>query len=138
MTRQLDELNEARRSRFPVLIVDDDRSMRDTLSICLHEEGFTVCSLANAEAAIRLLENSPQQWIVISDRRLGNGMTGVELGRVMASRYPDHGFLLMSGESDGETCLAKPFALVQLLARLDTAGVMMVARRNGSLAAASV
>ncbi len=125
------------REQFPVLIVDDDRSMRDTLAICLHEEGFAVSSVDTGESAIRLLRKTPRRWVVISDHHLGSGMNGAELGHILADELPQHGFLMLSGDGgqSGQSYafVEKPFSLSKLLALLD---VLMLLMANAPAATA--
>jgi two-component system, chemotaxis family, chemotaxis protein CheY len=42
-----------------VLVVDDDRSVRESLSELLHMEGYAVLEAENGQEALEILENTP-------------------------------------------------------------------------------
>ncbi len=67
-----------------VLVVDDDLSMREFLSILLQRDGYAVRSAATAEAA---LEGIDEQWpaLVLTDLNMP-GMSGLDLLRELKSR----------------------------------------------------
>ena len=60
-----------------ILVVDDERSMRDFLRILLIKEGYQVKTAANGDDALQLL-NKQNFHLVISDIKM-NGMSGLEL-----------------------------------------------------------
>ena len=64
-------------SKEKILIVDDEKSMRDFLKIMLAKEGYEVKSFSRGEAAIKHFKDN-QVDLVISDIRM-KGMDGVEL-----------------------------------------------------------
>jgi two-component system response regulator PilR (NtrC family) len=64
-------------SKEKILIVDDEKSMRDFLKIMLVKEGYEVKSFSRGEAAIKHFKDN-QVDLVISDIRM-QGMDGVEL-----------------------------------------------------------
>ncbi|MBI5344287.1 MAG: response regulator, partial [Deltaproteobacteria bacterium] len=59
-----------------IVVVDDERDMRDFLDIMLRREGYDVKTFASAKAAITHCANSGFD-LVISDIRMP-GMDGVE------------------------------------------------------------
>ena len=52
-------------SEFRLLIVDDDRAIRECLRTALEDEGFTVAVAANGAEAIAKLEERPPRLIVL-------------------------------------------------------------------------
>lgn len=77
-----------------VLIVDDEDSLRLTLSALLEMEGFQVVTANSALKALELLRQSPPK-VVISDIRMP-GMSGVELFRAIQRESGDVRVILMT------------------------------------------
>lgn len=77
----------ATKSDPSVLVVDDDRSMRMTLSMILADEGYRVCTAEDAEEALRLLERQPVD-VVLMDVKMP-GMQGDEACAEAKQRQPD-------------------------------------------------
>ncbi len=69
-----------------ILVVDDERSMRDFLKILLEKEGHTVCSAGDGIEALTALE---EQGIdaVVSDIRMPR-MGGIQLLEAVKNKYP--------------------------------------------------
>jgi DNA-binding NtrC family response regulator len=112
-----------------VLIVDDERSLRDVLVRVLRRRGFEALEAPDAETALSLLSAGAIR-LVITDERMP-GMSGFELAGVIARVYPRIRVLLMSGLTDPAAAAAaphvyvlpKPFSLdVLLQAVTDMAG----------------
>jgi two-component system cell cycle sensor histidine kinase/response regulator CckA len=112
-----------------VLLVEDEPSVRDVLSIALSRHGFTVTTAASAEEAMPV---DPAAFeILLTDVSLP-GLSGVQLARHVLSARPATPVLLMSGYAREEVLLntpggidlpfiAKPFttrAIVERLRRL--------------------
>ena len=70
-----------------ILVVDDERSMRELLAIVLRREGYEVLLAENGRAAIGLLEREPVD-LLISDIKMPD-MSGVEVLRAAKSIDPD-------------------------------------------------
>lgn len=51
----------------PVLIVDDDPTLREVLRAILEEEGYHVIEAAEGNTALHLLRTSPQRLVVLLD-----------------------------------------------------------------------
>ena len=77
-----------------ILIVDDERSMRDFLKILLTKEGYTVSVAANGESGLEFLrENSCD--LLITDIRMP-GMDGLELLSAAKEELPDLPVILIT------------------------------------------
>jgi two-component system response regulator PilR (NtrC family) len=83
-----------------ILIVDDELSMREFLSILLEGEGYEVVVAANAEQALALLETALFD-LVISDVQMP-GLNGIELLGRIKSISPDTAVLMMTAYSAAE------------------------------------
>jgi two-component system response regulator PilR (NtrC family) len=70
-----------------VLIVDDERSMRDFLKILLEKEGHKVTTADNGEKALTILGNQLVE-VIVSDIRMP-GMNGIELLEAVKGEFPD-------------------------------------------------
>src|SRR3954447_24563463 len=62
-----------------ILVVDDERSMRELLSIVLRREGYEVLVAENGQAALQLLDRQPID-LLISDIKMPD-MSGVDVLR---------------------------------------------------------
>ncbi len=70
-------------SALRILVVDDDESLRQVMSMQLEEMGYTALTVPSGEEALRLLATEPVS-LVITDYRMP-GMSGLELlGRIRA------------------------------------------------------
>lgn len=109
--------------KIRVLIVDDEQSMREFLSILLEREGYQVVSAANAAGALELLENGLFD-LVISDVQMP-GLSGIELLERIKSSAPDTAVLMITAFSTAEQAveamklgaydyIAKPFKIEEV------------------------
>ena len=71
----------------PVLIVDDDKNMRRSLSTMLTDEGYAVRAAESAEEGLALLAQD-NFFMVITDARLG-GMSGYDFLAKIHSQWPE-------------------------------------------------
>ncbi len=84
-----------------ILIVDDEKSIRLTLSAFLKGAGYSVETAADADEALKKLEEHPAD-IVISDIILPR-ITGVELLQKIHEKHPDTQVVMITGEPRIET-----------------------------------
>jgi DNA-binding NtrC family response regulator len=84
-------------SRIRVLIVDDESSIRLSLSAYLEDHDFEVSSAASAEEALALMDYIPFQ-VGIIDLRLP-GMSGDALILMAHQRTPAMRFIIHTGSS---------------------------------------
>lgn len=68
-----------------MVLVDDDRAVREALSFALGSAGLTVIAFPDAEAA--LAADLPADACLVLDERLP-GLSGLELYRALESRGP--------------------------------------------------
>ena len=79
---------------LPVLIVEDDTSLRETLTDTLELSGYEVLETAHGAAALQLLEQRPV-GLVVSDVQM-QPMDGEQLLREIKRRWPGMPVLLMT------------------------------------------
>ncbi len=86
-----------------ILIVDDDDSVRDVISVLLREEGYNCASANGAEMALELvgMEETP---LVISDMKMP-GRDGLWLLETLRERYPDTSVIMLTGFGDTEAAV---------------------------------
>lgn len=109
-----------------ILIVDDEKQVRDLLSACIETGGRTVLASASAEEALGLAEQQHVD-LVITDLMMP-GLNGSELA-VRLRESSDVPILLISGTQDlafveeallnVDAFLAKPFPMSDLAAMVD-------------------
>jgi|UniRef100_A0A7V3RGM1 DNA-binding NtrC family response regulator len=80
---------------YPILIVDDDESIRSFLIALFEQEGYTTFSAANGEQALQIfIKNNPM--IVILDQRLPD-IKGIDLLKKFKSYDPDVNVIIITG-----------------------------------------
>jgi two-component system response regulator PilR (NtrC family) len=89
--------------RAKVLIVDDERSIRELLDIFLKKEGFGVASASSGEEALAQLKTSDFD-LVISDIKMGD-MTGIEFLRELRKTTFSGQFILLTAFASAETAI---------------------------------
>jgi two-component system response regulator MprA len=111
-----------------VLVVDDERAVRDSLRRALELEGYEVELAADGAEALYRLESNGQPDAVVLDV-LMPGVDGLEVSRRLRSKGNTVPILMLTARTEVEDrvagldagaddYLAKPFALEELLARL--------------------
>jgi two-component system, OmpR family, response regulator MprA len=111
-----------------VLVVDDERAVRDSLRRALELEGYNVdLAIDGADALHRLDENGQPDAVVLDV--LMPGLDGLEVCRILRAKGNSVPVLMLTARSEVEDRVAgldagaddylpKPFALDELLARL--------------------
>lgn len=109
-----------------ILVVDDDSKVRKMLAIHLTRAGYVIDEAANAEDALGLLRTDKFYGLIISDVRMGEGMSGIELVAAVRAERPTMPMMLITGFSDeldnppshieNVPILRKPFRSSELLA----------------------
>ncbi len=86
-----------------ILIVDDEKSICQSLGGILSDEGYEVQTAASAEEALRMMEDEVPH-LVLLDIWLP-GMDGIEALKVMKTEYPQTRVVMMSGHGTIETAV---------------------------------
>lgn len=86
-----------------ILIVDDDESVRDVISVLLREEGYNCAVASSAEMALDLAmaEDTP---LVISDMKMP-GRDGLWLLENFRQKHPDTSVIMLTGYGDTEAAV---------------------------------
>ena len=89
-----------------ILLVEDDKNMRITLTALLEEQTHHVRACQSAEEGlIRILAKDPPIEIVISDLNLPDG-SGLQILWPLKKVTPDAAFILITGHASLETAIA--------------------------------
>ncbi len=82
-------------SKLRVLVVDDDRVLRERLARALRDRGFDVVAAAGTDEALaEVVDIAPQRAVV--DLRMP-GRSGLELVRELRERFPDAKIVVLTG-----------------------------------------
>lgn len=123
-----------------LLLVEDDRAVRQVLAEVLQQAGSKVLLAGRAEEALELLTRSPKPDLVVTDIGLPGSLNGYQLAAEIRRHYPDIPFLFISGFSGAvrssepvvqpqDRLLSKPF---KTAAFLETLNEMQRERQNGT------
>src|SRR5512139_22529 len=91
-----------------ILVVDDEKVLRDGCTLILSPEGFRVITAANGQEALELLDVEPVN-VVLCDLKMPV-MGAVEVLEQAAARYPDIPVIIMTGlgtVADAVECMKK-------------------------------
>jgi len=113
-----------------ILVVDDEKSMRDMLKILFEKEGFEAETAENGEEALRLVSEKVYD-LVLSDIRMGK-VSGLDLLREIKNQSNPPQVVLMTAYASTETAvealklgavdyIIKPFDVNELLHRVKNA-----------------
>jgi two-component system response regulator PilR (NtrC family) len=91
-------------ARPSVLVVDDDRAVRNVIEVLLPKAGYEVASASSAHEAVDLLERRAFD-LVLTDVRMP-GASGIELLERVRKRWPDAVVVVMTGYSSVEDAVA--------------------------------
>jgi PAS domain S-box-containing protein len=108
-----------------LLVVEDEGSVRELIVRVLGRAGFTVSTAPDGKAALEILEADHARFAGVVSDVVMPGMTGTELANIVLERFPEIGFLLLSGYTAetldladvltrGAFFLGKPFSADQL------------------------
>ncbi len=89
--------------RAKILIVDDERSIRELLEIFLKKEGFDVTTAPSAEHALQTLKTAEFD-LIVSDIKMAD-MTGVDLLREVRAQNFSGQFILLTAFASAETAI---------------------------------
>ena len=111
-----------------VLVIDDEKDMREMLAFNLNQEGFEVVSAENGEAAVEAVKKRKFD-LAVTDLKMP-GMGGVATVAALKEIDPDIEIIVATGYASVETAVAcmrhgaydyicKPFSLQELLGKID-------------------
>jgi two-component system response regulator PilR (NtrC family) len=89
-----------KQDNYRILVVDDEASMRDVLSIMLHREGYHVDSAVDGAQAVKHLQDHSYD-LVISDVQMPR-MDGLQLLQHVRERSPDTVVIMITAFSSTE------------------------------------
>jgi diguanylate cyclase (GGDEF)-like protein len=109
---------------IPILVVDDEESVRTVLSQVLQDDGFAVTEAVHAEQALEMMKTK-RFSLVITDIVMP-GMTGIELLQQIKQLYPETQVIIMTSYATLETAITamrygaydyffKPFQDIELV-----------------------
>jgi PAS domain S-box-containing protein len=112
-----------------ILLVEDERDVRDLTTRVLERGGYFVVPVSSAREALLVAEGAAHLDLVVSDVVMPGGMSGVEMGDRLSRTRPDLPVLYISGYTDdmelpsradgrGPDFLGKPFLPIELLAKV--------------------
>ncbi|HBR57941.1 MAG TPA: Fis family transcriptional regulator, partial [Blastocatellia bacterium] len=84
-----------------ILIVDDEQSYRQLLTLVFQGDGHTIRTANNGREALELLRGEPAD-VVISDVRMPD-MDGIEMLRAIRETMPDLGVVFMTAFASVDT-----------------------------------
>lgn len=113
-----------------ILVVDDEKSIREILLEVLSVEGYECSGATGGEEALSILKDRPFE-LVLSDI-LMPGMSGVDLLRKAKRSYPDLAFVMVTAVHAAETAIEamrlgadnyiiKPFKLEEVILSVEKA-----------------
>jgi DNA-binding response OmpR family regulator len=110
-----------------LLVVDDDRSIREIMQVSLEEEGYIVDTAVDAEEALEAIRRNAPDLLVL-DVMLPGGMNGFDLAReirrtsnlpiILLTAKTDTVDVVVGLESGADDYVTKPFEMRELLARM--------------------
>lgn len=86
-----------------ILVVDDERSIRDSLELVLKEEGYEVATASDGNQAMELLQNRDFD-IMITDLKMP-GMDGIQLTKHCLQTYPQTSVIIITAYGSLETAI---------------------------------
>ncbi len=112
-----------------VLLVEDDRQVRELIETMLHRQGYEVLSAVNGEEALRILESHRGRIDLLLTDVIMPGMNGKELYKKAVSLAPGLKVIYMSGYTEkiianrgvlerGSIFIQKPFTVKNLLGKI--------------------
>lgn len=87
-----------------ILIVDDERGIRETLRGVLEDEGFEVETVESGEACLKSVETNHYACILL-DIWLGDGIDGLETLKQLGESGTDSAVVMISGHGNIETAV---------------------------------
>lgn len=124
-------MEETKKGKGKVLVVDDDRYLREALDRLLRMADWQVCTATDGKEALELVQSKPDAFDKMVIDIVLPELSGVDLAEKIALAKPDTRFVFISGFSDAVDAipnvdrsrtafLAKPFTGTKLLETLES------------------
>lgn len=109
-----------------ILIVDDERDIRELVSDILKDEGYTTRLAANSDECMAEVSKEPPALMILDIWLKDSQMDGIDILKVVKRDYPDVPIVIISGHGNIEIAVAairqgaydfieKPFNIDQLM-----------------------
>ncbi|MBR1126040.1 response regulator [Bradyrhizobium lablabi] len=115
-------MGQSRSFRATALIVEDDPMQREMICLLLEESDFNVIECESAEAAEAVLEQHPENLVLMmTDVQLAGNMNGAELAHVAKKYNPELDVIVTSGNPlrhalpEGAQFWKKPWAPLDVI-----------------------
>jgi CheY-like chemotaxis protein len=82
---------------FAVLVVEDEVFVRMDVAITIEDAGFKIYEAADADQAVRLLEEHTDIRVLFTDINMPGPMDGLELARYARDHWPPIKIIVTSG-----------------------------------------
>ncbi|MEE4350748.1 MAG: sigma-54 dependent transcriptional regulator [Pacificimonas sp.] len=89
-----------------ILVVDDEKDIRELVAGVLEDEGYRVRTAANSDAALAALAERRPSLLVLDVWLQGSRLDGIELLEEVKQRTPDLPVIIISGHGNIETAVA--------------------------------
>lgn len=128
----LGEPDEVRGGDETILLVEDERYLRRTSSLCLRKLGYAVLEAGDDEEALKLWEKHQQKIdVIFTDFLLPGSSTGLELARRMEKDKPSLKIIVASGQgADFEETMVEAGAGIAHISKPYSAGELARALRH--------
>ncbi|MEB8388316.1 sigma-54 dependent transcriptional regulator [Rhodobacteraceae bacterium KMM 6894] len=109
-----------------ILIVDDERDIRELISDILQDEGYTTRLAGNSDDAMASIHDQPPALLILDIWLKDSNMDGIDILKAVKRDYPDVPVVIISGHGNIEIAVAaikqgaydfieKPFNIDQLM-----------------------
>ena len=102
MSNPLEEAGSSILSQYTVVLVDDEKSILQSLKRCFSREPFQIVCAGSGAEGLKLIAQTPHVAVIISDQRMPE-MNGSELLTRSREFAPDAIRILLTGYSDMDT-----------------------------------
>ncbi|MBL6786694.1 MAG: sigma-54-dependent Fis family transcriptional regulator [PS1 clade bacterium] len=89
-----------------VLIVDDEKDIRDLIAGILVDEGYSPRTAADSDAALREITSRCPSLVLLDVWLQGSRLDGLEVLNILRERYPDLPVIIISGHGNIETAVS--------------------------------
>jgi two-component system nitrogen regulation response regulator NtrX len=86
-----------------VMIVDDEESIRETLSQVMEDDGYDVATAASGEEAVRMAKETVPDLVLLDIWM--KGIDGIETLKLLKDSYPDLPVIMISGHANIENAI---------------------------------